>query len=135
MMVTETKTIIHDTTIYVYLPGDTIKDTVPVFVDKNGVINSKPSNLKTSFASSWAQVVDGVLCHNLIQNDTAIAHTIKDAIRETISNTDTRQSKTIIKEVNRLTTWQKIQLWAFRIMLSVLVLIIIVRRTFPGLFG
>lgn len=124
MKITETVTVFRDTTIYIHLPGEVVHDTVPVEMDKNGLINSKTSYLTTSFAESWAWVKNGKQYHRLSQNDTLIAKNIENAIMEKTSTTVTDKTKTIKVEVNRLTPWQLIQLWMGRIFMILLIVLL-----------
>lgn len=121
MIIRETRTVYSDTTIFVHIPGDTVMDTLFVFITEDGLINSKPSMLETSFASSWAQVVDGKLYHDLVQNDTAIEARIKNGIRETTSTETWKQSTVVTMYVNRLTWWQKVEIIGFYILIAFLV--------------
>ncbi|PKN85399.1 MAG: hypothetical protein CVU46_11140 [Chloroflexi bacterium HGW-Chloroflexi-8] len=107
MIIRETITELRDTTIFFYVPADTVSDTLFVFFDDNGLVNSKPSTLDTEFASSWAQVVQGKLYHDLVQKEKELAATIKDAIQKHSKIEYKAVIKTIEKEVNRLTGWQK----------------------------
>jgi hypothetical protein len=107
MIITETITEFSDTTIYFHVPADTVRDTLFVFFDDNGLVNSKPSTLETEFASSWAQVVQGKLYHDLVQKEKELEATIKDAIQKHSKIEYKAVVKTIKTEVNRLTGWQK----------------------------
>ncbi len=84
-IITNTVIEYRDTVVKVFVPGETVyqKDTVFVYVDKEtGQLTSKPSNLKTQLATSYAQVINGVLKHNLIQQDKELDVLIKNAIKE-----------------------------------------------------
>ena len=123
--ITETKTIIRDTTIYVYIKGDTVHDSVTVYVDKGGLIQSELSKLHTEYSDSWARVLDGRLVHRLVLNESRIASIVKGSIKYV----DRVQ---YVKEVapplvtNELTGWQWFQVWAGRLMLaSILVLVLV----------
>ena len=111
--ITNTETVIQyrDTVVYVTIPGDTV--TAPgdtVYVDRvTGLANSEASVLHTSFARSWAQVVGGVLQHELVQKDSIWKAYLQNAIREKSTHTET-VSETV-REVNRLKWWQKVLMW------------------------
>jgi len=112
--ITNTITIFRDTTIYIYLPGDTVIDTVKVDV-QNGVANSRPSIHETDLAWSMAQIVDNKLIHQLIMKDKTLEMLIKNAIRENATHSERRiKVKEIVKE-NYLTRWQWAQLYLGRI--------------------
>lgn len=117
--------VYRDTTIFVHLPGDTIRDTIHVEV-VNGLIQSQRSQLETQLALSWAQVVDGMLLHELQQKDTTIARIIEQAIRE--ASTETVVTKEVVHKVYELTNWQWLQLWAGRIALLLLILLALARK-------
>lgn len=89
--VTETKIITRDTTIYVPVPGDTVKSETKVH-DTLGLLNSKVSHLETKYALSNAWVEGGILKHELIQKDTDIQATIPEAVQHT-----TTGEKVIVK--------------------------------------
>jgi len=48
-----------------------------------GLMNTDKSLLITSYARSWAQVIDGILYHDLIQVDTTLQVRLQNAIRLT----------------------------------------------------
>jgi hypothetical protein len=131
-----TETIYRDTTIYTHIPGDSVSDTKPV-LQKDGIISSDTSNLATAFAKSRAYVDNGKLIHELIQKDTLIQKKIDNAIRLTWVRAERffETSKTITIEVNRLTGWQHFQLWTLRILIGIIILFLLIRFTFPGLFS
>ncbi len=95
---TITETILRDTIVYVTLPADTVfspGDTVYIDIE-TGLATSKKSELETEYAKSWAQVVNGILLHELIQKDAEVEQRIKDAIRE--HSTHTVSETTIVKK-------------------------------------
>jgi hypothetical protein len=113
-VITNTITIYRDTTIYVYLPGDTVRDTIEVVV-KEGIANSRPSIHETDLSWSKAQVVDGRLIHELIQKDSVLARVIDNAIRESAIITDRTRIETKIIEKNFVSSWQWFQIWLGRL--------------------
>lgn len=80
--VTETKIITRDTTIFVRVPGDTVKSETRVH-DTLGLLNSKVSHLETKYSFSNAWVEGGILKHELIQKDSDIPATIPGAVQHT----------------------------------------------------
>lgn len=121
--ITNTVTIYRDTTIFVYIKPDTVHDVKTVYVDKGGLIQSDPSFLNTRFARSKAYVLNSKLFHELTQLDDSIQAVIHNATKTEIQYIE----KTTTVEVERsLTGWQYAQIWAGRLlMLSVLVLILV----------
>lgn len=83
---TVTEIVYKDTTIYVHIPGDTVTKEVIVYVTEDGS-NSELSELHTEFAWSTAQVVNGILRHELFQKETEIERVIKNAVREQSTHT------------------------------------------------
>lgn len=116
MVIRETKTIYRDTTIYLYVKGDVRHDTVRVFVTADGLINSKASNLKTDFAWSWAQVVNGQLRHELRQNDTAVAAHL--VVKDTFSTEFQKKSTVVTVYQNKLKNWQQAAIYGFFILIA-----------------
>ena len=73
----------RDTTIYKYLPGDTVFKTTYVYIDKNtGLVNSKKLFAFTSLAEASAWVYNSKLFLNLTQKDTTIEIRLDSAIKE-----------------------------------------------------
>lgn len=73
----------RDTTIFRYLPGDTVFKNTIVYVDKaTGLINSKKLLAFTSLAEASAWVYNSKLFLNLIQKDTTIEIRLDSAIKE-----------------------------------------------------
>lgn len=125
--VTKTVTVYRDTTIYVYIKGDTVHDTKTVYIDRGGLIQSDPSMLSTRFAWSTAYVKDSKLFHNLTQLDDSIASVIRNATRTEIQYVDRTNTVEVKRE---LTGWQWFQIWCGRILIAsavVLILVIIAR--------
>jgi len=91
-----TNTVYRDTTIYLYIKGDTKYSTDTGYI-KNGLIYSNKNHLQTSFADSWAWVANGRLYHNLIQKDTLIGQEVKDAIRLTWERAERFYSKSEVQ--------------------------------------
>lgn len=103
----------RDTTIFIHLPAEIVTNTDTVYIGKDGLVNSKKSYLITSFAESYAQVVNSRLQHTLIQNDTLLSYTVKDAVRETWEKAEKyykEQQQTVIK-VKYVPIFYKIMMW------------------------
>jgi hypothetical protein len=102
--------VYRDTIITIHLPGEKITspgDTV--YIDRiTKLPNSRRSTLNTSIASSWAQVVDGKLLHELQQKDTVLERIIANAIREHSTHT--------VKEVVREKVVYKVRWWQVPLM-------------------
>ncbi len=77
--VSGTVTVYRDTTIYVSIRGDT------VYLASGGGSDSI-SRLSTGLAVSEAWVEQGILKHRLLQKDTLIGSTIRNAIRTTTTS-------------------------------------------------
>ena len=92
---TEVETVYRDTTIYVYVPADTITltDTIQVYVTPEGY-QTRLSELHTDLAFSTAQVVDGSLRHDLMQKETEIERVIKNAVKEQSTHTVEKEVET-----------------------------------------
>ena len=96
---TVTETILRDTIIYITLPGEVVTspgDTV--YIDRvTGLSTSRKSTLETTYASSWAQVVNGILLHELEQKESEIEQRIENAIRENSTHTETVE--TVVQKI------------------------------------
>ncbi len=101
-----TQTVYRDTTIFVYIKGETKYSTDTVWL-KNGIAYSNKDHLTTSFAESWAWVENGRLYHKLIQKDTLIGQEVKDAVRLTWERAEKFYSKneTQVKETRYIPKW------------------------------
>lgn len=120
----ETKTIIRDTTIYYHLPADTVMDSIKVYIDrKTGFVNSEVSHLSNKYANSLAWISKSQLHHKLMQNDTSIQITIKDAIQTTWSSAERfyNQSETKIVEKKFVPLFYKLLSWVGAIALIYLI--------------
>lgn len=71
-----------DTTIFVYLPADTVQLTDTIIIGDNGLINYPLQRLDVMYAFSTVQIINSKLDHKLFQKESAIAQTIEDAIKE-----------------------------------------------------
>ncbi len=98
-----TNTVYSDTTIFVYLKGDTLIDSVLIIKGTS----IRPSILTTDFAYSKAWVQMGLLRHELRQNDTTLRFKLDNAIRATWVSAERFYSKseTQVKEVRFIPKW------------------------------
>ena len=89
----------RDTTIIVYISEEKVKDKIPVRIEdenkkpvpvKKEYVNSELSILQVPFATSYAQVINSKLSHELIQTDTVLLFKLQNAIK-----TVKRQEKVI----------------------------------------
>jgi hypothetical protein len=129
-IVTETKydTIWRDTTIFVHIPADTVYAEKVVFKTPEGY-QTDLSVLHTTYAKSTAQVLKGVLLHELFQKETEIEKTIKDAIKEHSTHTVDTIEK--VYEVPYVTPWHNFTVrffWIAMIFISVYLLLRFMRR-------
>jgi len=100
-----TNTVYRDTTVYVYIKGETKYSTDTVYI-KNGMAYSRKDHLMTSFADSWAWVQNGRLYHELIQKDTLIGQQVKDAVRLTWERAERFYTKNDVQvEEVRVVPW------------------------------
>jgi len=88
-----TNTVYSDTTIYVYIKGDTITDSVLIIKGTS----IRPSILTTDFAYSKAWVQMGLLRHELRQNDTTYQLRLDNAIRATWISAERFYSKSEVQ--------------------------------------
>ena len=121
--VTKTVTVYRDTTVYVYIHADTVHDTKTVYIDRGGLIQSDHSMLNTRFARSTAYVKDSKLFHDLTQLDDSIASVIHNATRTEIQYIDKTTEVPVPRD---LTGWQWFQIWAGRILIGSVGLLILV---------
>lgn len=97
--VTNTVTVLRDTTIYITLAGDTVfKATNP----GQGV-----NEISTPLAHSYAWVKDGKLQHRLEQKDTVVSCLLRDALKNTVTTSSSNRISYRVVTVNELTWWQK----------------------------
>lgn len=104
----------RDTTIFKYLPGDTVFKNTIVYVDKvTGLVNSKKLFAFTSLAEASAWVYNSKLFLNLIQKDTTIEIRLDSAIKEAIYWKEKYQSNNtvVVKEVTKSPWYMKVLAW------------------------
>lgn len=104
----------RDTTIFRYLPGDTVYKETIVYVDKaTGLVNSKKLFAFTSLAEASAWVYNSKLFLNLIQKDTTIEIRLDSAIKEASYWKEKYQnSNTVVtKEVTKSPWYMKVLAW------------------------
>lgn len=119
-------TIVRDTTIFVPIPFEQVKDSV----DIDTVSGFTYSTLTTSFAWSYATIINGKLYHYLQQKDSLIAKLIAGAIRQHSRVEYKDRVKEKLVEVNKLTKFQIIQMGAAWILAAIFVLMLLWKRIF-----
>ena len=72
----------RDTTIYVYLPADTVQKTDTIIIGVDGLVNYGFQRLDVEYAYSTFQIKNSKLDFKLYQKESAIAQTIEKAIKE-----------------------------------------------------
>ena len=112
----QTVTLVRDTTIYIFLSGDSVEVLTPM---------DEVSRLNTTLATSTVWLKDGKINHRLEQKDTIVPKVIKGALKTTI--TSAKNTQTIIKtrNVNFLSGWQWTQIYLGRVFLGALAAIIL----------
>lgn len=110
IVITKTIRETHDTTIFVTIPGDVQHDTVTVKL-RDGIVQSAKLRKDTRYAYASAQVIDGVLVLELVQKESVIASTIKDAIQKESGTKYITVVKTVVKQTNVLKSWQAALMW------------------------
>lgn len=117
-----TNTVYSDTTIFVYIKGDTVIDSVLIIKGTS----IRPSILTTDFAYSRAWVDFGRLKHVLRQNDTTYQLRLDNAIRATWISAEKyyNRSEVQVKEVRFIPKWAwwvlafgviNLLYWAYRV--------------------
>jgi hypothetical protein len=105
--VTNTVTIIRDSIITFTLPGDTVTKTDTVWMDAQGLINSRIIENDTEYCYSFARVLNGVLLTELRQKESEIKKLVEGAVKiVTVEKEVTR-----LVEVNRVKWWQSLLMW------------------------
>ena len=108
------KIVYRDTTIFKYLPGDTVFKTNTVYVDRvTGLANSKKIFAFTSLAEASAWVKNSKLFLNLTQKDTTIEIRLDSAIKEATYWKEKYQnnSSVVVKEVTKSPWYMKALAW------------------------
>lgn len=108
------KIVYRDTTVYVFIQGDTIRDTV--YLDT--VSNTARSFLSTDLASSIAYWDGHRLLHELSQKDSTIALLLENAIKE--NSKEVYKDREVVVKENFLTAWQNFQIAAAWVLLVIL---------------
>lgn len=112
----------HDTTIYMYIKGDTVREVDTVIV-VNGIAQSPKHRLDTEFAYSISYVQDGKLYHILVQKESVISKTIEDAVKKESKIEYKTIIKTIKETTNHLKSWQVCLMWLGGFMILQIILI------------
>lgn len=108
------KIVYRDTTIYKFIPGDTVFKTTVVYVDKNtGLVNSKKLYAFTSLAEASAWVYNSKLFLNLVQKDTTIELRLDSVIKEATYWKEKyhNSSSVITKETFKTPWYMKVLAW------------------------
>ena len=104
----------RDTTIFRYLPADTVYKETIVYVDKvTGLVNSKKLFAFTSLAEASAWVYNSKLFLNLIQKDTTIEFRLDSVIKEATYWKERYQnnSTVVTKETFKSPWYMKVLAW------------------------
>ena len=104
----------RDTTIFRYLPADTVYKETIVYVDKvTGLVNSKKLFAFTSLAEASAWVYNSKLFLNLIQKDTTVEIRLDSVIKEaTYWKEKYHNSSSVITKETFKTPWHmKVLAW------------------------
>ncbi len=94
----------RDTSATIHIPEEKVRDKIPVIIEdenkkpvpvKKEYVNSELSILQVPFATSYAQVINSKLSHELIQTDTILLFKLHNALK-----TIRKQEKqiTVLKE-------------------------------------
>lgn len=109
------KIIYRDTTVYVFIQGSKIRDTV--YLDT--VSNTARSFLSTDLAYSFAFWDGGRLIHELAQKDSTLAILLANAIQD--NSKEVYVDREFIVKENYLTSWQNFQIAAAWVLLVFLI--------------
>jgi len=121
-------TIFRDTTVFVLLPKDTIKYSDTVYI-KNNVCFMPAKYLKNGIISAQAEVQNSRLNLSAWINDSGIFYTLNDVVRESQRWEFMYHSQQVVKEVNRLSRWQKVQIWLGRVFILCLFACVVIFLT------
>lgn len=111
IVIIKTNTITKDTTIFIYMPADTVYLSDTIYLDENGQMASDTmkSALKWSYAAAW--VANNRLYLEHQTKDTIIEQLIENAIRESKTDTITRVDKKATTRVPFIPWWAKGLMW------------------------
>jgi len=96
----------RDTTIYVYLPADTVQKTDTIIIGVDGLVNYGLQRLDVEYAYSTFQIKNSKLDFKLYQKESAIAQTIEKAIKES-SKVETVTIREPYPVPIKITWWQQ----------------------------
>ena len=125
-------TLYKDTTITLYLPGDTVYQDSIVYVIKDkltGLINSDSVIVSTEFATAIAWVEGSILKQVLIQHDIIVNQRIDSAVRVTTERIEKYHSEVILEPVYLVHWYDKIARWLAIIVILVALGWGIIKRT------
>ena len=118
----------RDTVIYetIRLKYDSIIEKV-VYRDKDNFLTTDLSYLKGNLSESSAQVIKGVLRHELKENDTIIRFSIDSALKSVKIDRSHIENREIIKEVYKTHSYDYALRYYFVITMIILILFFIYR--------
>ena len=122
------KEVVRDTTVYIYLPQDTIIKHDTVVVTKQGA-NSKPVVTEGRWSKAVAQVVNGLLTQTLYEGTAdSIAITLNGVIRERdyYKELSSYREETRIEYQN--TKFANFTIWFFWAFVAVVIVLLLVFR-------
>ncbi len=117
--------IYRDTTIYIRVPKDTIRDTLTLQVHQNK-IEDVHKVFKSTYMTIEVDIVNNVMSIDATINEKKFAVTIKGAIVKVIKDRKLLQKVVVTKKVNELTKWQKILIALGWIMVGCVVVSVVV---------
>lgn len=136
IMVLKTITQTRDTTIFVHLPGDTVRDSIKY--KTNTLVNT----LETKYAISKAWIDDNVLKHTLIQKQSNIPATLPGVIQTTTATKEKiiKVPYQVDRPVKMPLSWiEKFMIWSGAIAYGLLIAFVIYKFkrfiTFPRWFN
>lgn len=115
-----TVTTYRDTTLFITVKGDTVFKELPVNVNE-------VNRLSTSLSMSEAWINNGKLKHRLVQKDTIIPATVKNALKTSVTASETVKVLYHERKVNELTQWQRIEIWIGRILTGLVLLLLLLK--------
>ena len=105
--ITETTTIFRDTTVFIYVPADTVRVTDSVEV-VSGLVQLPYRRIDVKHAWAFVQIENSRLQFELYQKEVELAKTIENAIKEATTTTTITVTETIPYPVPaELSWWQQ----------------------------
>lgn len=115
-----TVTTYRDTTLFITVKGDTVFKELPVNVNE-------VNRLSTSLSMSEAWISNGKLKHRMVQKDTVIPATVKNALKTSVTASESVKVFYHERKVNELTQWQRIEIWIGRILTGLVLLLLLLK--------